>query len=373
MINPKREWKSFQSEEEKIEKLKELKIVSAKAKEIKTLYYKGFYTNEAVECDVVGFVDNNEIIISINDNLHSIHPDYFLDMQKKEKFIIVDIETPMSFSPKDGIREVAAIVVEDYRVIESLHLAIINDEEEYKKGYGKGLEAIEENEELKEKFKALVNKYKCPLVAHNASFDRNFLRYWGWVDEIQEFYCSMNTIKLKESLSSYKLAYFLEHYNIKVGQAHNALQDVKDLLEVLKIIKPDRWSALSIQTRGEISKKESIKKESVSPKRNKYAKSKEDAAKEKELIEFAKNNLIEDIFKKMKIVFTGDMSKSRGEMRATAIRYGAESPTSVSGKTNILVAGEGAGKSKLSKAESLGVKVISEEEFWDIVNKKVNL
>ena len=35
-----------------------------------------------------------------------------VDMQKKERFIIVDIETPRSFSPADGIREVAAVVVE---------------------------------------------------------------------------------------------------------------------------------------------------------------------------------------------------------------------------------------------------------------------
>ena len=38
-------------------------------------------------------------------------------MQKKGRFIIVDIETPRSFSPADGIREVAAVVVEDYRYL----------------------------------------------------------------------------------------------------------------------------------------------------------------------------------------------------------------------------------------------------------------
>ena len=113
----------------------ELKIISPKANEIKELYYKGAYTKDSVKCDVVGIVDNNEIILNINDELHSIHPDYLLDMQKKERFIIVDIETPRSFSPADGIREVAAVVVEDYRVIDTLHLAIITDEEKYKNGY----------------------------------------------------------------------------------------------------------------------------------------------------------------------------------------------------------------------------------------------
>lgn len=379
MINPKRKWRKFESQEEKIEILKELKIISPKASEIKDLYYKGAYTKDAVECDVVGIVDNNEIILDIKGELHSIHPDYLLDMQKKERFIIIDIETPRSFNPADGIREVAAVVVEDYRVIDTLHLAVITDEEKYKNGYGDGLDAIEENEELKSKFKALVKKYKCPLVAHNASFDRNFLRYWGWVEDNQEFYCSMNTIKIKETLPSYKLVYLLEHYNIKKGQAHNALQDVLDLLELLKVIKPERWSTLTTPTSSSTVKKDNKASNSESEssakanKFRKFVKDKEKIAEEKEMIEFAKNNLIKDIFGKKKIVFTGDMSKSRGEMRATAIRYGAESPTSISGKTNILVIGEEAGKSKLEKAKQLGIEIITEQEFWDIINKETSV
>lgn len=376
MISPKREWRKFETIEEKLEVLRELKLVSSKASEVKTLYYKGAYTKEAVECEVVGIVDNNEIILDVNGELHSIHPDYLLDMQKKERFIIVDIETPRSFSPADGIREVAAVVVEDYRAVETLHLAVITDEEKYKNGYGDGLEAIEENEELKEKFKALVKKHKCPLVAHNASFDRNFLRYWGWVEESQEFYCSMNTIKQKEILPSYKLVNLLEHYNIKKGQAHNALQDVLDLLDLLKVVKPERWSALSISTVAtkKVNKESNNKDGETKPKSNsfkKFAKSKEQVAQEKELIEFAKNNLIKDIFNKKKIVFTGDMSKDRAEMRAIAIRYGADSPTSISGKTNILVVGEGSGKSKLEKAKQLGIEIITEEEFWNLINKEI--
>ena len=38
MISPKREWRNFESYEDKIEVLKELKIISPKANEVKTLY-----------------------------------------------------------------------------------------------------------------------------------------------------------------------------------------------------------------------------------------------------------------------------------------------------------------------------------------------
>lgn len=256
-------------------------------------------------------------------------------------------------------------------------MAIIIDEEKYNNGYGNGLEAIEENEELKTKFKKLIKKYKYPLVAHNASFDRNFLRYWGWIEDTQEFYCSMNTIKQQETLESYKLVNLLEHYNIKKGQAHNALQDVLDLLEVLKVVKPKRWSSLSVSRSISNSKSENKdgKSESLTKTNRfrKFAKDKEKIAEEKAMIEFAKNNLIEDIFNKKKIVFTGEMSKSRGEMRATAIRYGADSPTSISGKTNMLVIGEEAGKSKLEKAKQFGIEIVTEDEFWDIINKETGV
>ncbi|GKX66021.1 3'-5' exonuclease [Inconstantimicrobium mannanitabidum] len=359
MIIPKREWRTFESESEKIEKLKEWQLISPKAKEIKKFYYKGLYTNEPVECDVAGFVDDNEIILYINGQLHSIHPDYFADMQKKERFIILDIETPMSFRSQDGIREVALIAVEDYRIVDSLHLAIINDEEKYKNGYGAGLEAIEENEDLKEKFNAFISKYKCPIIAHNASFDRKFLMYWNWVDDKQEFYCSRDNIKAKEVLESYKLQDILNHYGIKREQAHNAMQDVLDLLEVLKIVKIEKWVALGKSTEGNTVKRV----------RN-YENDKKKRDEDKKKLEEAKENIIKDIFNNKKIVFTGDMKEDRAEMRAIAIRYGATSPDSVSSKTDILVVGENAG-SKLAKAQELGIKTISEEEFWDIVNEPV--
>ncbi len=67
------------------------------------------------------------------------------------------------------------------------------------------------------------------------------------------------------------------------------------------------------------------------------------------------------------IVFTGSLeTMSRDEAKAQAERLGARPAGSVSAKTDLVVAGPGAG-SKLKKAEELGIRVIGEQEWGTIV------
>ena len=67
------------------------------------------------------------------------------------------------------------------------------------------------------------------------------------------------------------------------------------------------------------------------------------------------------------IVFTGTLeTMSRDEAKAQAERLGARTAGSVSAKTDLVVAGPGAG-SKLKKAEELGVRVATEAEWAAIV------
>lgn len=65
-----------------------------------------------------------------------------------------------------------------------------------------------------------------------------------------------------------------------------------------------------------------------------------------------------------KVVVSGVFeSFSREELKALIETFGGQNVSSISSKTTYVVAGEGMGPSKKAKAEKLGVRILSEEEF----------
>ncbi|MBW1895206.1 MAG: DNA ligase [Deltaproteobacteria bacterium] len=77
----------------------------------------------------------------------------------------------------------------------------------------------------------------------------------------------------------------------------------------------------------------------------------------------------ESAIKDRRIVFTGKMLLgSRGEMEAHARRLGAKVQTAVSRVTDFLVCGENVGATKIKKAETFDVRIITESEYRDMLN-----
>ena len=82
------------------------------------------------------------------------------------------------------------------------------------------------------------------------------------------------------------------------------------------------------------------------------------------------NKVIEsEILKGKTIVISGNFSISRDDMKALIEKHSGKVGSSISGNTTYMVAGEKCGPSKLDKATKLGVEIISEEEFFKIVNR----
>ena len=74
-------------------------------------------------------------------------------------------------------------------------------------------------------------------------------------------------------------------------------------------------------------------------------------------------------FKNQVVVLTGFSSSDSQEYGHKLNELGAIIKNSVSGKTNILITGFNAGPSKMQKAQELGIRIMPEGEFLEIIKQ----
>ena len=80
-------------------------------------------------------------------------------------------------------------------------------------------------------------------------------------------------------------------------------------------------------------------------------------------------NVKENPFMNKTIVATGKLEHfTRNEINNRILSLGGNQGSSVTKKTDFLICGEKAG-SKLTKAQSLGVRILSESEFLEMAEK----
>lgn len=69
----------------------------------------------------------------------------------------------------------------------------------------------------------------------------------------------------------------------------------------------------------------------------------------------------------MSIVVSGNFSISRESLKELISRHGGKNSSSVSSKTSFLLAGSKSGPEKLNRCHELGIRIVSEDEFWAMI------
>ena len=181
------------------------------------------------------------------------------------KNIYIDVETTGLNPEKNSIVHLAAIVEVDGKKKESFNIRMnpgFGEEVNVNRDYNKNASRVYTQETGFKKFinflDKFINKYnpldKFVFIAHNATFDSNFLRTW-FTKNNHKFYgsyfhsaniCTMTIAQFVFSglaielntLVSYKLVDIAKFLNIKVNEKklHDALYDIKLTIKVYKML-----------------------------------------------------------------------------------------------------------------------------------------
>ena len=80
------------------------------------------------------------------------------------------------------------------------------------------------------------------------------------------------------------------------------------------------------------------------------------------------NESFPDLLEGKSFVVSGKFVRSRDEIKKLISQYGGKNVSAISSKTDYVLAGDAMGPAKLKKAESLGIPIISEDDFNNMIN-----
>ncbi|MGL4944541.1 MAG: exonuclease domain-containing protein [Thermoguttaceae bacterium] len=194
------------------------------------------------------------------------------------------------------------------------------------------------------------------VVAHKLSFDRSVLMACLQEYNLEEpavlgWWDTLETSRKYLSLPDHKLPTVAAHLGIPLQQHHEALEDALACAKIA-IALMNEYGDLADLARsvsdGKTRAKSATKRQRV-----------------KTDISIAEPD---NRFSGMTFVFTGALATmTRSQAELFVKEYGGKASSSVSSKTSFVVAGDAAG-SKLTKACELGVTVISEAEFKQMID-----
>jgi DNA polymerase III, epsilon subunit and related 3''-5'' exonucleases len=204
-----------------------------------------------------------------------------------------------------------------------------------------------------------------PLVAHNACVERACIRdasaFYG-VETKLDFENIYDTLPLsrqaeaklgisEEGPGTHQLDTVCKRFGIAGNNHHNALADAEMSGNLMVLFQ----KILSEGETVEVSETPTTPKQKYNP---------EDKVQRTDL-----ESVVENPFKNQVVVLTGFAKSDSQEYAHKLNKLGAIIKDGVNKKTNILITGYNAGPSKMQKAQEVGARIISEEEFKEIIKQ----
>lgn len=428
-MNIPKDYISFSNLEEQQKKYEEWGFKSRKKKQLKTLYYKGIFTDKSVnnpeECKIIGYYNDIELLIELKDSKSKLIVDrrYLAQMQSKifftnqdneddknenryinndmntpkrirknkgksiidfpKEYVVIDLETTGLSPEYDKIIEIGAIKIQNEKVIGTFQ-KLVNPGEKIDE-FVQQLTGITNDmiadapyiDDVLPQFADFVEN--SIILAHNANFDVNFI-YDEYDKILNKSFTNdfIDTIriarKLYPKLSHHRLIDIVKHLGIEGSGFHRALSDCEytyKCFECMKKVIQDNYDNF-----------EEFKKLYLGNKYNSNNKYKDHKIDIKKLV--SDNNEFDEthpLYQKV-CVFTGILEKyTRQEAAQIVVNLGGSCGNSITKKTNFLILGNNDyvstiknGKSnKQIKAEEYKLKgqdieIISESVFYDLIN-----
>lgn len=270
----------------------------------------------------------------------------------KNNFVAFDFETSYGHIPCSiGIIEFVdgEVVNEYYSLIKPIDLKFnpINS-----RINGIYLEDVFEEREFDEIWKDIECFFiDRVVVSHNSSTDISVLEktldYYKIHKPDFESFCTLNIAKRVLNIENYKLSTLAKYFDIQQNNYHNALEDAFVCGKIFFQLY-DEFNDNCIN--GSKEKKLRVKN-SILSKRN------------LKVVSILSNKLEGKIF-----VVSGVFTQfSRDELKNAIEDNGGKVGSSISAKTNYVVAGDNMGPAKLDKANKLNIPIISETDFMSMI------